>query len=352
MPCSHSLLFAFTIPARYSADRPTMLIWGAMDRAHLPVGMLLVGVTVGFLGHRYFSRTKDGTFRAWGWAGLGMLALFGTLLVFRVGWVGIYFTPLCWTAYLLLADAAVCSLQGSSRLSDSLRDFLLLALASIPLWVIFEAYNLRMQNWTYVGLPANPILRYFGYAWAFATIWPAIFETADLLQAMGLFSRPVRPHPPFGRIYRTTLIVAGLVCLTVPVLAPVSVGQYLFAPVWAGFVFLLDPVNYACGGHSLLHDWENGDASLFWNLMAGGLVCGVLWEFWNYWAAARWLYIFPILQGWKIFEMPLPGFLGFPAFAVECFVMFETVKVLGRGIFQSRQGEKVSRSYSSVAESK
>jgi hypothetical protein len=310
--------------------------------------MVLVGVTVGFLILRYFTRAKSGAFRPWGWVGLGMLVLFEILLVFRVGWVSIYFTPLCWTAYLLLADAAVFSLKGSSRLSNSPRDFLLLALASIPLWLIFEAYNLRMQNWAYVGLPANPILRNFGYAWSFATIWPAIFETADLLKAMGLFSRPIRPRPPFSRAYRTMLVVVGILFLTVPVLVPVGIGQYLFAPVWAGFVLLLDPVNYAWGGHSLLRDWEKGDSSLFWNFMAGGLVCGVFWEFWNYWATARWLYIFPILQGWKIFEMPLPGFLGFPAFAVECFVMFESVKVLGRGFF--RQGERSSQPYSSAAE--
>jgi hypothetical protein len=323
-----------------------------MNSAHLPLGMVLVGVTVGFLSLKYFSRAKRSEFRPWGWAGLLMLFLLGVLLVFRVAWVSIYFTPLCWTAYLLLADAAVFSLKGSSRLSDSPRDFFLLALASIPLWLIFEAYNLRMQNWTYVGLPANPILCNLGYAWSFATIWPAIFETADLLQALGLFSRPVRPHAPFTRTYRTVLVLLGVLFLTMPVLAPLGIGQYLFAPVWAGFVLLLDPLNYAWGGHSLLHDWEQGDSSLFWSFMAAGLVCGVFWEFWNYWAAARWLYIFPILQGWKIFEMPLPGFLGFPAFAVECFVMFESLKVLGRGLFRARQDEQVSRSYSSAAEAK
>ena len=294
-----------------------------MNSAHVPVGIALVGVTIGFLGLKYFSRAKMDRFRLWGWAGLVMLALFEVLLFLRVGWVSVYFTPLCWTAYLLLADAAVYSLKRTSRLSDSPRDFLVLALASIPLWLIFEAYNLRMQNWTYVGLPSNPILRNFGYAWSFATIWPAIFETADLLQAMGLFSRPVHPHAPFSHVYRTTLAIMGVLFLAVPVLVPVGIGQYLFAPIWAGFFLLLDPLNYAWGGRSLLHDWERGDSSLFWNLMAAGLVCGVFWEFWNYWAAAQWLYIFPILQGWKIFEMPLPGFLGFPAFAVECFVMFE-----------------------------
>lgn len=320
-----------------------------MNSAHLPVGMALVGVTVGFLSVRYISRTKTGEFRLWGWVGLAMLALFEVLLFLRVGWASLYFTPLCWTAYLLLADAGVHSLKGSSRLSDSPRELFLLALASIPLWLIFEAYNLRLQNWTYVGLPSSPILRNFGYAWSFATIWPAVFETADLLQALGLFSRPIRPHPPFSRTYRIALVIVGALCLAAPVLVPVSIGQYLFAPVWAGFVLLLDPLNYAWGGRSLLRDWERGDSSLFWNLMVAGLVCGVFWEFWNYWAAARWLYIFPILQGWKIFEMPLPGFLGFPAFAVECFVMFESLKVLGKGLFSVRGGEQPMRSFSHAA---
>jgi hypothetical protein len=320
-----------------------------MHSAHLPVGMVLLGVTVGFLGLRYFSKAKAGSFRPWGWAGLAMLCLFEFLLLFRVGWVSTFLTPLCWTAYLLLIDAAVFSLKGSSRLSDSTREFLCLALVSIPLWLIFETYNLRMQNWTYVGLPTNPILRDLGCGWSFATIWPAIFETADFLQALGFFSRSITRHPPFRRTYRTILVLVGALFLAAPVLVPAHIGRYLFATVWVGFVLLLDPLNYAGGGHSLLRDWERGQSSIFWNLMVAGLVCGVFWEFWNYWAAARWLYIFPILQGWKIFEMPLPGFFGFPAFAVECFVMYESVKVLGKAMFRFRRAERVAGRYSSAA---
>ena len=56
----------------------------------------------------------------------------------------------------------------------------LLALASIPLWLVFEGYNLIIRNWHYTGLPENFALRMFGYAWSFATIWPAIFEGAEL----------------------------------------------------------------------------------------------------------------------------------------------------------------------------
>jgi len=57
-------------------------------------------------------------------------------------------------------------------------------------------------------------------------------------------------------------------------------------------------------------------------LLASGLVCGVLWEFWNYWAIAKWTYTVPFFGNVKIFEMPVLGFLGFPPFAVECWVMY------------------------------
>jgi hypothetical protein len=61
-----------------------------------------------------------------------------------------------------------------------------------------------------------------------------------------------------------------------------------------------------------------------YSFLVAGCVCGWLWEFWNYWAAARWTYTFPILQQWKIFEMPLPGYLAYPVFALECFAMYVT----------------------------
>jgi hypothetical protein len=30
----------------------------------------------------------------------------------------------------------------------------------------------------------------------------------------------------------------------------------------------------------------------------------------------------------KLFEMPLPGYLGFPAFALECFTMYVMLRLL------------------------
>jgi hypothetical protein len=64
--------------------------------------------------------------------------------------------------------------------------------------------------------------------------------------------------------------------------------------------------------------------------MLGGLLCGVVWEFWNYWAGAKWSYSIPFFNKWKIFEMPVLGFLGFLPFALECWVLYHLLRAIPR----------------------
>ena len=97
----------------------------------------------------------------------------------------------------------------------------------------------------------------------------------------------------------------------------------------AGIYFLLEPINVYLGGESLFGCDASGDPVRITNLMLSGFLCGVLWEFWNYWSAAKWHYTVPIMEHVKIFEMPLPGYFGFPAFALECFTMYVFVRTLG-----------------------
>jgi hypothetical protein len=300
-----------------------------MNDHHVIVGIFLLAVTVLSLAWRYLQRPRRLlSFR--GWLGVGIILAAEALLFLKAGWlISVYFTPIVWTGYILLADALVSSLKGDSRLRSP-GEFLALAFWSIPLWLIFEAYNLRLVNWAYVGMPLGPALKDFGCAWAFATIWPAIYETADLVAALGLFQSRSQPRTAFDPGIRRMIALGGLALVAIPVLLPVRLGSYLFGAVWVGFVLLLDPVNYAWHGESLLRDFEAGVNSRLFCFLAAGWICGILWEFWNYWAGARWLYIFPMAQHWKIFEMPAPGFTGFPPFAVECFVMFETLKTVKR----------------------
>jgi hypothetical protein len=67
-------------------------------------------------------------------------------------------------------------------------------------------------------------------------------------------------------------------------------------------------------------------------LLTSGALCGVLWEFWNYWALTRWTYSVPYVSHLKVFEMPALGYLGFPPFALECYAMYHWLRgALGDG---------------------
>jgi hypothetical protein len=199
---------------------------------------------------------------------------------------------------------------------------------------VFEWFNLVLRNWHYVGLPENVPLRTFGYAWSFATIWPAIFEAAELIHVWSSPAPPADPPhpatPPRSAPSPVGLPILGALMLGTPFVVTPDVAQYLAAPVWLGFIPLLDPINAARGEESLLLDWRAGHFKRTKNLILGGFLCGGLWELWNYWARAKWLYTVPILENLKIFEMPLPGYLGFPAFALECFTMYVFLRSLIR----------------------
>jgi hypothetical protein len=200
-------------------------------------------------------------------------------------------------------------------------------LCSIPLWIIFELYNFRLENWIYVGLPQNQFIRDLGYAWAFATIWPGIFETATLLRALGWNEPPMvaAQERPISASALNASFITGMLLITVPLIVPPRTAAYLFGPVWLGFIFLLEPINYWTGRESLLRDLARGDSSRLSALLWSGLICGIFWEFWNHSAAAQWFYTVPIFEDWKMFAMPLPGYLGFPPFALECFAMFALI---------------------------
>jgi len=282
----------------------------------------IAALLVEFLRHRRWPLASHG------WAGLALLVIAEVLMFRGMAPITIYFTPIAWTCYIFLADAAVLAISGHSRLHNEPWRMLQVALLSIPLWMVFEAYNLRLENWVYVGVPKGAA-GVVGYAWSFATITPGIFETADLVEAFGWF-RPTRPIV-FSSAAQRAMMLFGFACLAAPLALPRRTAAYLFALVWIGFFFLLDPINRRLRLPSLLSDFAAGRRGRFYSLLIAGWVCGWLWEFWNYWAAAKWHYIFPLAQQWKIFEMPAPGYLGFLPFALECFAMYVTAsRMIGR----------------------
>ena len=86
-------------------------------------------------------------------------------------------------------------------------------------------------------------------------------------------------------------------------------------------------MNYLLGGGSFLKELEYGKIQKFLTHFTAGIICGILWEFWNFWAYTKWIYTVPYWGDVKIFEMPVIGYLGFPAFALECYVMYSTAVI-------------------------
>lgn len=265
---------------------------------------------------------------AWyGWLGGLVLALDQALLGWQIEPLARWFTPVMWSAYILLADAWVLRRNGRSLLHDRPREALAMATASIPLWLLFEGYNVRLRNWAYFGVPETPWVAGLAYAWAFATIWPALFETAAVLGAGPLPDSGRRAgRVPLSRTVRWAM-AAGLLFVAVPPLLPSAVRPWTFGFVWLGFLLLLDPVNARAGRPSFLAAWRAGDRALAARWLVAGLICGLLWEFWNYWALARWVYVgVPVFPSVKLFEMPVAGYLGFPPFALEAFAMYHAIR--------------------------
>lgn len=275
----------------------------------------------------------------YGWLGALLVLVSEAGMLARLEPFYHWHTPIAWTGYILFVDGWVWKRRGASWRRNNPAELFFLACVSIPLWGIFELYNkYSLGNWYYVGLPENLLARYVGYAWSFATIWPAIFETADLVSSLRDRRAPAdRVSPPRVEapgVAGWLSVAAGAAMLLAPVLlrnTPAAV--YLAAPVWLGFVFLLDPLNARAGAESLLGDWRRGRTARLTNLLLAGLICGLLWEFWNYWGGAKWIYNVPIFPEVRLFEMPLAGYGGFPAFALECFVMYVAIRRwLWRGV--------------------
>lgn len=243
-------------------------------------------------------------------------------MIARVPLVTQWFTPIMWTGYILVVDGWVRQRKGTSLLSDFPGEFAILAVISIGSWVVFEGYNVILKNWTYIELPHNLVVRYIGYAWAFATISPVMFLTYEALDIILPGESPrTSPRLPDGVFW--AFVVFGFLCLAVPLVWP---STWMTPLVWIGFAFFLDPINGRLGERSFLSEFFTGRFRSMPIMFLAGLICGVLWEFWNYWATTKWEYAVPYLGHIKLFEMPILGFLGFMPFAVESYAIYIFVR--------------------------
>src|SRR5437763_2379553 len=148
----------------------------------------------------------------YGYVGIATIVVAEVFLFTGNQFVGHWFTPIVWTGYILFVDASVYKLKSRSLFMTDRIEFVIIALVSIAGWWLCEFYNApRFWNsnlelwWHYHNLEPNLMLRRVGYDWAFATIFPSLFITAELF-AITIFKHSNRGKAI--RLSKTLLIVS------------------------------------------------------------------------------------------------------------------------------------------------
>jgi hypothetical protein len=203
--------------------------------------------------------------------------------------VDLFRFPLAWAGVLVALDGLARWRRGATPLATP-ADWIATGAASVVFWDVFELLDLRLRNWWYVGVSRDPWAGSLFAAISFATVLPAV--------RLGIVHIPrARSVPlPAGRTWR---IAAALAIL----LAALAFPRYAFPLAW---IFLW-PLAEALAG-----------ARVPPRIMVLGLPLGLFWEGLNWRCARGWIYTIPFFDRPKLFEMPLPGYLGYLPFALEC----------------------------------
>lgn len=189
------------------------------------------------------------------------------------------------------------------------RHLLLLAL-SIPLWWWFELVNSRVENWEYLGA----VERYS--TWEYALMGSAAFSTIipAMNAACGLTVR--EEWLMVGLARRRGRVYGIQVALGLALQAMVFVWPLVFYPfVWVAPFLIADGLVGYKGGRSLVDDMIGRKWQIPGGVAMAGVLCGFLWEFWNFWSIPKWTYHVPLLDFGRLFEMPVLGYGGYVPFA-------------------------------------
>jgi len=251
------------------------------------------------------------------------VAIWGRLLGAEPYVTWLYF--FAWWPLVLFLDGVLGRLTGKSLLWERPWDLLRMLFFSVTVWLVFEVFNLWLLNWRYAGVESRLLLRWPGYALAFATVLPGVLLAAQVLSALGVGANLRGPRRRLGH-WQPMFFLVGVACLVLPFLAP----YYAFPLVWGSLFFLLDPLLDMLTGDSLTRRFLSGERQGTLCLLLAGLACGVWWEMWNFPSSAKWVYTLPVLNFGKIFEMPFLGFIGFLPFALECRVTYDFLKLMDR----------------------
>ena len=266
------------------------------------------------------SATERANFPHYGGFGLALI-----VVAWSISWAQFqplaqfYFFPI-WLGYILAVDGLVAARRGTSLLRQGVLPFAGLFAMSLVFWWGFEGLNAPVQNWHYRGADGYSRLGFFlSASLSFSTVVPAVLETATLVASFVGPSRYLnfaRPPVPARRL--RAIIALGVAALIAPWIWP----HYAYPLLWVSGLLLVEPANWLLGRPSIMRQLAAGKLTLLWTLFAAGIICGFFWEMWNFYSMPKWYYVLPGIDAPRVFEMPLPGYLGYLPFALELYAMY------------------------------
>lgn len=257
------------------------------------------------------------------WPLWGTLAAVSLALCWLIAWTRIealsfmqhHTFVLVWLSYIALANAVLWKRTGRSPLTHQTLPYLSLFPLSAVFWWSFEFLNRFTQNWFYQNVEHfSPAAYALLATLSFSTVLPAITVTAHLLASeleLNLVpSAQARRYASRFELHAGKLLAA---CALTLFLLP-AFPNALFPVLWVTPPLLIVALRQKLGEHPALPLPGTAARVCLWAL--AGLACGVLWEMWNYFSLARWVYYVPAVQAFHLFEMPLLGYAGYLPFGI------------------------------------
>lgn len=227
--------------------------------------------------------------------------------------------PIIWISFIFFLDAVNYKIRGKSLLTNHTYAFLGMFFLSSLLWWFFEFVNFSISNWTYIGLERLGVYKNIFGTIAFSTVLPAFFELTELVKSTKIFAnKKTKRKYKISNKFAGSLIFMGAICLLLPFILP----KYTFPLVWISVFLILDPINFMSNRPSILKHIKDRKLEIPYSLLLSGIILGILWEFWNFWAPVKWIYTVPFVGFLKIFEMPILGYLGYFGFALELYAFY------------------------------
>ena len=326
--------------------RVFLLFLAIVAATTLPLAATCCRALVFARARRTVRRREGRGFPRWGWLALAVMLAGWVLAWTRFGW----FAPLQrypyvlqWGGFIFFMNALCVKRSGRSPLTDDPRHFALLFPTSSFFWWFFEYLNRYVWNWFYLGVEGISAAEYAVLASVcFSSVLPGVVSVAAWLETFDAFQD--RRYRDFRKVdvrSKTSIAVLSLLSLY-GLVGIVFIPEYAFPFLWISPLMVFVLVQILLKEESVLDRLKWGDWGFVFRNAVAALVCGLVWETWNWLSYAKWVYNVPWVSRFYVWEMPILGFAGYLPFGLECAAVAHWLK-RGSARESGSQGLQIQR---------